>query len=152
MKESKMLKISWIILTIGIAVQVILSVVGIIHPLFTKDAFESFVGESWGEFAAQQPKHAALYQHFSRMSGCLTLIICVCALFIIFAGYRKGEKWAWMVLVVATTLGWGTLIVFASMFSDPAGLKRGIVNLCGGLVVLLLPVKEIWGANTVQAR
>jgi hypothetical protein len=74
------------------------------------------------------------------------------ALFIIFAAYRKGKKWAWAALMTATILGWGSMIVFASIFSDSNGIIRGVISLCVGLVLLLLPVKEIWRFEAGQTR
>jgi len=117
-----------------------------------KDIFENYTSQSWGDFLQQQPKQAALYEHLLRMEGCVVFMAYMYALFIIFAAYRKGKKWAWAALLTTTILGWGILIVFASIFSDSNGIARGVINLCGGVVLLLIPVKEIWKAKPEQTE
>ncbi len=150
MQNSKLLKISWILLTIGIVVGLLMCIRNIISPIFMEDIFENYMSQSWGDFLQRQPKQAFLYEHLFRLLNCMEFVCYVYALFIILAAYRIGEKWAWAALLTAAILGWGIMIVFASIFSDFDGIARGGINLCVGLVLLLLPVKVIWGAKAGQ--
>ena len=150
MHDSKLFKISWILLTIGIAAGLLMCIRNIISPFFMEDIFENYMSQSWGDFLQRRPKQAFLYEHLFRLLNCMGFVCYVYALFIILAAYRKGEKWAWAALLTAAILGWGSMIVFASIFSDFDRIARGGINLCVGLVLLLLPVKVIWGAKAGQ--
>lgn len=151
MQESKLLKISWIILTVAIAFSMVWCVwVMIVGSPFMPGIFEGYIGEPWSEFLEQQPKQAALYGHLTRLHAGDAFVGSLFALLIVSASYRKGEKWAWSGLLIGTIMSFGSIIVFASMFSDPAGIALGIVGLCIGLVALLIPVKEIWSAKEGQ--
>ena len=135
------------ILAIGTVVGIVVAVVSIINPLFTNGAFEGYTGQSWSEFAEQQPEQAALYQHLSRAGDLYWLVGAVICLFVILASYRKGEKWAWTAILTAGALAHGGTIVFGAIFSDPLGITLGIISMCVLLVALLIPAKEIWKAK-----
>lgn len=154
MQDYKLLKLSWIILAVGTVVGMAISVVNIIKPLpfFLQDAFEAYIGQSWSTLVEQQPKYAAMYEHLARECSCYWFVGSLYALFIIFAGYRQGQKWAWIALLLACILGYGSLTVFAAVYFGLAGTWLGIISLCVGLVALLLPVKEIWGAKAGQTE
>ncbi len=62
-------------------------------------------------------------------------------MFIVFASYRKGEKWAWTALLIGNILGGGNVLVSGAIFSDPVGITIGIVYVCLSLIGLLIPVK-----------
>lgn len=147
MKESKLLKASWMIYAVATILGMLVSAVCIVTPLFVRGIFESYVGQSWGDFTQREPRLASLFQHLSRLESFDYFLGCVLALFIVFAAYRKGQKWAWVALVVTTVLGAAEAVVFGSIFSDPVGIAMGILTLCIGLIPLLLPVKEIWSAR-----
>jgi len=151
MKESKLFKASWMIYAVGTIIGMIVSGVAIVTPLFIEGIFESYVGQPWIEFTQREPRLASLFQHLSRLEACDYFLGCVFALFIVFAAYRKSRRWAWLVLVITTVLGAGEFVAFGSIFSDPVGIAMGILTLCVGLIPLLLPIKEIWGAKTIQA-
>ncbi len=147
MQESKLLKISWIILAVGIVGGIVITVASIINPLLTDYVFESYTGQDWNEFTEQYPKHAALYEHYSKLGNSHSLVAYIYALFIVFASYRKGAKWAWVALLLATILGSGSVVRFEATFSGGVGLGFGTIGLCVGLVALLIPAKEIWKAK-----
>lgn len=151
MKESKLLKASWTIYTVAIIIGMLVCVINIVTPLFLGGIFESYIGQSWTGFTQREPRLAILFQYLERLNACEYLLGLVGTLFIVFAAYRKAQKWAWIWLVIATVLDSGIFAVFGSIFSDPVGIALGILSLCIGLFALLLPVKEIWGAKTVQA-
>ena len=150
MEESKLLKISWIILTVNIAFGMVCSVVNIIDPIFMRSSFETYHGSDWSAFAEEQPKHAVMYEHLGRESSGYWFVGSLCVLFIIFGAYRRGEKWAWTALLLAGLLACGTFIAYSAIYDDVVGLWLGILGLCVDLVALLIPVKEIWGPKAAQ--
>ena len=150
MEESKKLKISWIVVAITIVVGMFLSLVNVIKPLpfFLQDVYEAYTGQSWSALVDQQPKHAALYEHFTREGSWYYFVLCFHALFIVLASYRKGQKWAWVVLLLGYISTCGALSVFGFIYVGVSGIWLGIIDLCIGLVALLLPAKEIWAYKT----
>ena len=151
MEESKLLKISWKIYAAAVIVGIVISVVNIISPMdyFCSDWYEAYTGQSWSELIVEQPKHAALYEHWSRSENSVWVWGCLYALYITLTGYRKGEKRALMILLLATTLATGSPLVLYFVTTgkvDPFFLFW----LCFCLIVLLLPVKEIWGPKAAQ--
>ena len=149
MEQSKLLKISWIIVTIGIVVAMLIALVNVIkpRPSFLQEVFEVYTGQSWSALVEQQPKHAAMYKHLTRECSWYYFVICFHALFIVLASYRKGQKWAWIVLLLGYISTCGALSIFGFIYIGASGTWLGIVSLCIGLFALLLPVKEIWGAK-----
>ena len=152
MEDSKRLKISWMILAIGTVISIVVCIMSIINPLFTKGMFESYVGQSWSEFASEYPKHAALYQHHSRLVNCYWIAGSVFALFVILVSYRKGEKWAWAALLTVNILAQGTIIIFGAIFTDPVGIALGVISIAVVVIALLIPFKQIWAAKTPQSE
>ena len=150
MEESKLLKISWITVTVMIALGMFIALANVIKPLpfFLQDAFEVYIGQSWSTLVEQQPKHAAMYEHLIRECSWYYFVLCFHALFIVLASYRKGEKWAWVVLLLGHTSTCGALTIFGFIYLGASGTWLGIVSLCVGLIALLLPVKVIWSQKT----
>ena len=114
---------------------------------FLQEVFEVYTGQSWNALVEQQPKHAAMYEHLTRECSWYYFVICFHALFIVLASYRKGQKWAWVVLLFGYISTCGAVSIFGFIYIGVSGTWLGIVSLCIGLFALLLPVKEIWGAK-----
>ena len=152
MQDYKLLKISWITMTVMIAVGMFIALANVIKPLhfLLQDSFEVYIGQSWSILVEQQPKHAAMYELLSRECSWYYFVLCFHALFIVLASYRKAEKWAWVVLMLGHTCTSGALTIFGFMYFGVSGTWIAIVCLFVGLIALLLPVKEIWGAKAGQ--
>ena len=152
MQNSKLLKISWILFTIGLAVGMILTLVDIIKPQssFLQEEVEVYTGQSWSILVEQQPKHAAMYELLSRECLCYYFVLCFHALVIVLTCYRKGQMWAWILLLLGSTSTGGVMTIFGFMYLGASGAWPGIVCLCFGLIVLLLPAKEMLRAKEKQ--
>jgi hypothetical protein len=144
MQESKLLKISWIILTAAIVVGMLLALAYVIRPFpfFVRDVFEAYTGQSWSTLVEQQPKHTALYEHFTREGSWYYFVLCFHALSIVLGSYRRGQKWAWFVLLFGYVSTCGALTVFGFIYTGAGGTWLGLVSLCVGIVALLLPAKD----------
>lgn len=147
MNMPKRLKISCVIMTVGIIIGIAISVVDLVVPLFAQNAFEGYVGEPWDKLTENRPQYGALYEHLSRASDFYWLTISIFTLLTIFFAYAKGEKWAWVALLITGILANGTNLFFGLVFSDNAGAALGMIGVCVTLFALLLPAKDIWTAN-----
>jgi len=142
MEQSKLLKISWIIYAIALILGMVLSAVNLISPqdFFFADGYEAYTGQSWSELAAEQPKQATLYKFTFRGGSAAWLWGCICVLYITLTGYRKGEKRAWIILLLVAILATGSSLVM-SLMTDGIVLFW-LFWLCFDLVVLLLPARD----------
>ncbi len=113
MEQSKMLKISWILCAATQIWGIANSAVSTIRPrdYFCSDRYEDYTGQSWAEHVAEQPKQAALYEWTCRATACAWLWGAVYALYITLTGYRRGEKRAWIILLLGTILLIGLVTV-----------------------------------------
>ena len=153
MGQSKLLKVSWVLYTVFLFVAMIPAVINIVHPLrfFVADSYESTVGESWSRFVTEQPKQAALYENFCRVAAAGGLSIVVLALFITLGAYRRGEKWAWIALLSGILSANAIPAIVCLTSGDMVGALFWVFWLCVGLVILLLPAKEMLGHKTSAA-
>ena len=142
MEQSKLLKISWIIYAIAVILGMVISAVNLISPrdYFCADWYEAYTGQSWSELAAEQPKQATLYEFYCRGGACAWLSGSIYVLYITLTGYRKGEKRAWIILLLGAILATGGPVVM-SLMTDGKALFW-IFWLCFDLVVLLLPARD----------
>ena len=142
MKESKLLKISWVVFAIALTIGTVISAVNLISPLdfFCGGRYEAYTGQSWSVFTAEQPKQATLYEFTCRGAACAWLWGCIYALYITLTDYRKGEKRAWVILLLGAILATVGPTVMSAM--TRGNTLFWVFWLCFNLVVLLLPAKD----------
>jgi len=147
MEESRLLKASWVLYAVFLVVAAAVTVLNIVRPFdfFVGDYYEVYVGESWSAFAAQQPRQAALYENFSRGASASMLSAIVLGLFITLRAYRRGEPWAWVALTAGLIVANGPQVVLSLATADAMGVLFWAAWLCVGLIILLLPVKDMLG-------
>jgi hypothetical protein len=72
------------------------------------------------------------------------IVAAIAALFILFAGFRKQQKWAWWAILIlgAIALGFGTVlnIIIGNMFDFSIFLVALVVL----MVALFLPIKRFF--------
>ncbi len=78
-----------------------------VPAVFIANEFQSFTGHQWSDFKALNPQVASYIAIASFDFGIALLALGISALFITLFAYRKGEKWAWYILLIANTIGWG---------------------------------------------
>ena len=151
MEQSKLLKISWILCAAALIWGIANSVVNTISPrdYFCGDRFEAYTGQSWEEHIAEQPKQATLFEYTCRGGACAWLWGCIYGLYITLTAYRKGDKQAWLILLLGTVLATGVPVVMAAKTSG--NTVFWLFWLCFNLVVLLLPAKEFLGQKATPA-
>jgi formate/nitrite transporter FocA (FNT family) len=143
MEQSKLLKISWIIYAIAVILGMVMSAVNLIssRDFFCAAPYEANTGQSWTELVAEHPKQATLYESFCRGGACAWLSGSIYALYITLTAYRKGEKRAWIILLLGAILATGGPLVMSVIRAGDA-TPWWTFWLCFDLVVLLLPVKD----------
>ncbi len=147
MERSTLLKASWMLYAAFLIIAGVLTAINLVRPLdfFVGDYYEAYVGEPWSTFAAAQPKQAALYEMFTQSAAGAMLSAILLGLFITLSAYREGRRWAWIALLVGLIAANTTDTAICLMFRDVVGVLFWASWLCVGLVILLLPVKEMLG-------
>jgi hypothetical protein len=138
-----MLKAGTIVLLVLFIVAAGYSVVDIVAPQFTLEGdFQAVVGSSYEGALDAGPQFIAML--YLRHLGVASLAISTAAIFIVFAGFRKAQPWAWWALLVSG----GMVVVFGTVVNiaianwfDFATHLAALVWLLAGL---LIPVKRFF--------
>ena len=142
--ETKSGKLSWILLFIVSCVTIIIAFVLLFVPaVFIANEFQSFTGHQWSDFKALNPQVASYIAIASFDFGIALLVTGISALFITLFAYRKGEKWAWYLLLIAHTIGWGGAISANLLTGDMVVVTVCIVFLVIAYVGLAIAGKAI---------
>jgi hypothetical protein len=72
-------------------------------PILTA-GYEGFTGGSWAELAGTSPMTASYIGVLFRMYGVFNVAFGLMALAIAVTAFRRGERWAWWVLLVGNTI------------------------------------------------
>lgn len=154
MEHTKLLKASWVLYTAFLVVAMVPTAINIVRPLdfFVAGSYEAWIGESWRTFAVEQPKQAALYEDFCRFGAIGWLSTIVLALFITLGAYRRAERWAWIALIVGLVASDATAAIICLKIGDMMGVLFWTSWLCAGLVILLLPAREMLSQKAFVAK
>lgn len=102
----KTLQASWILLVIVMAVHIIAGLISLFFPqLFIEGKFHLMTGQQWSDFMVSSPQVSSYIYILSSAEGLFVFTSGIATLFIILFAYRKGEKWAWYILLILTTIG-----------------------------------------------
>jgi hypothetical protein len=80
-------------------------------PILTA-GYESFTGGSWRELAATSPRTAAFILLLFRMYGVYIVAFGLLAIVVAATAFRRGERWAWWVLLVGNTIAYGSAMAY----------------------------------------
>jgi hypothetical protein len=64
--------------------------------------------------------------------------------FICFTAYRKQEKWAWFLVLIAATIGWGSAIALDVVLKDFVIVWFDVMPLLMAYASLILSTKDIF--------
>jgi hypothetical protein len=109
-------------------------------PILTA-GYEGFTNLAWSDLAATSPRTAEyvkllfrLYSTFCVIFGLLTIAITVTA-------FRRGERWAWWVLLLGNTLAYGAAMTYDRLVSAIGPFE----------LTEYLGIAVVWGALAVTA-
>ena len=150
MERIRPLEISWKAYTVFQFAAIVFTTINIVKPMdfYVKQSFETYTDESWDVFITEQPKHATLYELYSRSVSASVFSTILLGLCITLTAFRKGEKWAWVALVAGLVAINGIQAPISYKILGTAGALHDITWLCVGLVILLIPAKGFLAQNT----
>jgi hypothetical protein len=102
--------------------------------------FQAMTGKSYEELLAPEAIRVSV-SHIRHMEvfGITTI---VAGFFILFAGFRKAERWAWWAMLVIGAIAWGYGAVINVLNGNTLDSVVFLVGLVVFLVALFLPVKK----------
>lgn len=81
-----------------------------------------------------------LYENVSRHKAAFALSTVIACFFMLYAGFRKGKKWAWFGLLLGGGLAWGWGVVNTIVFGTTINMIMHLVGMGLLLGGLLLPI------------
>lgn len=137
-----MLKVGTIILTIGV---IFSSLYGILLAFTPGTIAASTIEVRGGNFEAAMDTPAG--QAFiiqTRHLGVLALCLSIAILFVLFAAFNKGARWAWWAILFAGGIAWGFGLIVQITEGDMLNMILHIIGIIILLLGLFLPVKEFF--------
>lgn len=144
-----MLKVAVVILIVMLAYGGIYSLMNIIVPeVIMKSSFKAMTGKALDTVDADSLK-ALKASH--RYMGVYAVVTVVFGFFILFAAFRKAQKWAWWNFLIAGGIMWLWGLIHSIVIGDTANLIAHIIGIVIFLVGVLLPVKEFFAKEAEEA-
>ena len=138
-----MLKVSTVILLIMLVFGGVYSLMLIFTPkMILSSGFEAETGEQLEDI--QNANYLKVMVSEMMNMGVLGLSAVISAIFILFAAFRKAEKWAWWALLVTGVLAWGYGSIYNIITGDMLNSLLHLIGIVIFLVGLLLPVKAFF--------
>jgi hypothetical protein len=74
--------------------------------------YEGYSGGSWPELVSSSPTTAGYIEILFRMYGVFNLIVGLMGVAIAATAFRRGDAWAWWILLVANTMALGSAMTY----------------------------------------
>ncbi len=104
---------------------------------------EDLVGQGWAQWSVQQPDAARLVELGFGLAGLNGLLAGVFGMVIAAGPYRRGERWAWYVMLLFPVLAVGAQYV---NLKTGLGIDADLPVLLGLMAAgLLLPIRRFFG-------
>lgn len=140
-----MLKAASTILLVGLLFGVLYGVVVIVSPQTVVSSRLKTEAE------LQSPVVMKAYLAEARHLGCFGLAATIGALFILFAGFKKGQKWAWWAILLMGIFGWAYGLVRYIMLHDTKNLIGFAIGTVLWLIGILLPIGAFFPTKPAAA-
>jgi uncharacterized membrane protein len=138
-----MLKTGTFILGIAMVFCLVYSLLLVFNPeLIAESTLEARTGETFASVQETDVADVIIVQ--SRHLGVFAFTTTIALIFILFVGFRKGEKWAWWAFLVTGIIVWGYGLIVQLSEGD---VMNTILHLIGAgllLLGLLIPIKEFF--------
>lgn len=141
-----MLKVGVVILIVMLAYATVYSLLNVIAPSVTlKSSVSASIGKTLEE--AKEAGYLKAMTTAHRHLGVFAFATTISGFFVLFAGFRKGQKWAWWCYLVVGCIAWLGNTVIAIAIGDNMNLIMSLIGLVVFLVGLLIPVKAFFGSS-----
>jgi len=151
MTQSSSVKIGWIVMFI---MGIYIAVLGLLWMFGTESltvaGFAPHAGQSWSDFAANNPKAAEMMLCNNELIGALSVVIGLVFAMMAWNAYRKAEKWAWYTFLFAGMLGWAGGLGHEITLDSPSGIVLPMIGIALLLIGLVIPARAILGGKPAK--
>lgn len=142
-----MLKAGVIILTVTLAYAAVYSLTAIIMPeMVLKNVIQASVGKTIEN--AQDDGYLKAFTVIMIHLGSLALAGVIADFYILYTGFRKAQKWAWLALFIAGGVGWLSGLILNIVIGNMMNIILQGMGTVMFLVGLLIPVKSFFRRQT----
>lgn len=139
-----MLKVAVIILIVMLAYSGIYSLMSIFAPtVIIKGALTAITGKTLDN--ARDDGYLKALKGGQRNHGLYALTTTIAGFFVLFAGFRKAQQWAWWSFLVVGGIAWLWGLVCSIVIVDTVNIIFMIIGMVIFLVGLLIPIKAFFG-------
>jgi hypothetical protein len=136
-----MVRVSTVILFVLFVLAAGYSIMAIFAPAIVLEAdFQAITGKSYEEILPPEALRVSV-SHIRHMEVFAVTTI-VAGFFILFAGFRKAERWAWWAMLVIGVIAWGYGAVINVLNGNTLDSVVFLVGSVVFLVALFLPIKK----------
>ena len=142
-----MIKVSTIIIAVLFALSSVYDIVLLIDPTIVLEGdFRAVTGKDYREVLdSDTVKVSNLHIRHMEVFGVTATIL---GFFVLFAAFRKGERWAWLALLIAGFICWGFGTVVNLVVGNMFDATFFVVGLAVYLVAIFLPVRKFFPRAT----
>lgn len=142
--DFKALKASWIIMSVVICIGMIIGLLFIFMPsFFLIGEFGGFTGQQWTDFTVSNSKASLFFLLEKSQMGFYIVMLGITELIVILLAYRKRKKWAWYLILIIETLGWGGSIGYDIPNGDMVPVMTCLICLIISYIGLAIGAKPI---------
>jgi hypothetical protein len=144
-----MLKVAVVILVIMLAYGGIYSLMSIFVPkAMMGSAFNARTGKALD--SVQDADYLGMLVGTHRQLGLYALTTTIAGFFVLFAGFRKAQKWAWWSFLVVGGIAWLWGMISAIIIVDKVNMPLQIIGMVLFLVGILIPIKAFFGKEAPE--
>lgn len=146
-------KYAWVILLAAGLLWLVVGIVSVFQPeaIFEADA-QAVTKLPWSELKASSPEASNFVSFVYGQMGLLKISWSLFILAITLAGYRKGEKWAWYIMLLAPILLVSNAVFSAVFIGDINQVLQFIPITTITMLGLLLPYRIFFPKKPSDAK
>jgi hypothetical protein len=138
-----MVKVSTVIIAVLLALSSAYSIAVLIAPAMVLEGdFRAMTGGSYQGVLEPDAVRVSLV-HIRHMEV-FAISAVISAFFILFAGFRKGQRWAWWAMLILGAIAWGYGTVLNLVIGNMFDFATFLVGLVVHMVALFLPIKAFF--------
>jgi hypothetical protein len=143
METKKSVQISFVILLITICIALVVGIVAAFIPeLLISRSFPLYTDKPWNDFLTGDQMAGNYILIKERMMGTQWLAASLGGIFVLFAAFKKVEKWSWYCILALTIIGWGSALIEGITFNNPPVIMVAVIGL------VLVAIGLIMSAST----
>ncbi|MCX7030345.1 MAG: hypothetical protein NTU62_09525 [Spirochaetes bacterium] len=142
-----MVRVSTIILAVLLVLLASYEIVVLFVPTMVLEGdFKAMTGKSYQEVLGPDAVRVSLMQ--IRYMAVIEMTAIASGFFILFAGFRREEKWAWFAMLILGAAGCGFGTVQNLVVGNMSDFTIFLVSLVAFMVALFLPIRRFFAKRT----